>query len=56
MHLCIAELHHREAGIMADQTERRKSEKYSNLDPNIAPVVIETLGVFGKQTVSFLKG
>ena len=41
-----------EAGAMADQAERRKSEKYSNMDPNMylfAPVVIETSGVFGKQ-------
>ena len=43
---------------MADQAERRKLEKYSNMDPNMylfAPVVIETSGVFGKQTLSFLK-
>ena len=43
---------------MADQAERRKSEKYSNMDLNMylfAPVVIETLGVFRKQTLSFLK-
>ena len=47
-----------EAGAMADQAERRESEKYSNMDPNMylfAPVVIETSGVFGKQTPSFLK-
>ena len=43
---------------MADQAEKRKSDKYSNMDPNMylfAPVVIETSGVFGKQTLSFLK-
>ena len=43
---------------MADQAEKRKSDKYSNMYPNmylLAPVVIETLGVFGKQTLSFLK-
>ena len=35
-----------------------KSEKYSNMDSNMylfAPVVIETSGVFGKQTPLFLK-
>ena len=53
-HLCtgllIAELHHK--------AERRKSDKYSNMDPNmylLVPVVIETSGVFGIQTLSFLK-
>ena len=43
---------------MADQAEKSKSNKYSNMDPNkylFAPVVIETSGVFGKQTLSFLK-
>ena len=43
---------------MANQAERRKSDKYSNMHPNIylfAPVVIETSGVFWKQTLSFLK-
>ena len=47
-----------EAGAVADQAEKRKSDKYSNMDPNMylfAPVVIETSGVFGKQTLSFLK-
>ena len=47
-----------EAGTVADQAERRKSDKYSNMDPNMylfTPVVIETSGVFGKQTLSFLK-
>ena len=47
-----------EAGAVADQTERRKSDKYSNMDPNMylfTPVVIETSGVFRKQTLSFLK-
>ena len=47
-----------EAGAVADQAERRKSDKYSNMDPNMylfVPVVIETSGVFGKQTLSFLK-
>ena len=47
-----------EAGAVVDQAERRKSDKYSNIDPNMylfAPAVIETLGVFGKQTLSFLK-
>ena len=46
------------AGAVADQAERRKSDKYSNMDPNMylfTPVVIETSGVFGKQTLSFLK-
>ena len=41
-----------EAGAEADQAERRKSDKYSNMDPNMylfAPVVLETLGVFVKQ-------
>ena len=41
-----------------DQAERRKSDKYSNMDPNMylfTPVVIKTSGVFGKQTFSFLK-
>ena len=53
-----------EAGAVADQAEKRKSDKYSNLDPNtcmymymylFAPIVIETSGMFGKQTLSFLK-
>ena len=47
-----------EAGAVADQAEKRKSDKYSKMDPNMylfAPVVIETSGVFGKQTLSFLK-
>ena len=47
-----------EAGAVADQAEKRKSDKYSNMDPNMflfAPVVIETSGVFEKQTLSFLK-
>ena len=47
-----------EAGAVADQAERRKVEIHSNMDPNMylfAPVVIETSGVFGKQTLSFLK-
>ena len=47
-----------EAGAVADQAEKRKSDKYSNMDPNMylfAPVVIETSGVFGKLTLSFLK-
>eukprot|EP00731_Ephydatia_muelleri_P012448 Em0006g1342a len=47
-----------EAGAVADQAEKQKSDKYSNMDPNMylfAPVVIETSGVFGKQTLSFLK-
>ena len=55
MHLLLAELHHRRLGTVADQAERRK---YSNMDPNMylfAPVVIETSGVFGQQTLSFLK-
>ena len=41
-----------EAGAVADQAEKRKSDKYSNMDPNMylfAPVVIETLGVFGNR-------
>ena len=45
-------------GAVADQAESRKSDKYSNMDLNMypfAPVVIETLGVFEKQTLSFLK-
>ena len=47
-----------EAGAVADQAERWKSDKNSNMDPYMylsAPVVIETLGVFGKWTLSFLK-
>ena len=47
-----------EARAVADQAERRNSEKYSNMDSKMylfIPVVIETLGVFGKQTLSFLK-
>ena len=35
-----------------------KTKQYSNMDPKMylfAPVVIETSGVFGKQTLSFLK-
>ena len=47
-----------EAGAVADDAERRKYDKYSNMDPNMylfTPVVIETSGVFGKQTLSFLK-
>ena len=47
-----------EAGAVADQAEKQKSDKYSNMDPNMylfAPVVIETSGVFGKQTLPFLK-
>ena len=39
-------------GSVADQAERRKSDKYSNMDPNMylfAPVVIETSGVFGNR-------
>ena len=54
MHLLIAELHHRRQ----DHAEKWKSDKYSNMNPNMyqfAPVVIETSGVFGKQTLSFLK-
>ena len=47
-----------EARAVADRAERRKSDKYSSMDPNMylfTPVVIETSGVFGKQTLSFLK-
>ena len=44
----------KEAGAVADQTERRKSEKWTSICM-FAPVVIETSGVFGKQTLSFLK-
>ena len=47
-----------ETRAVADQAERRKSDKCSNMDPNMylfTPVVIETSGVFGKQTLSFLK-
>ena len=46
-----------EAGAVADQADRTKSEKYSKMDPNMhlfAPVIIETSGVFGKQALSFL--
>ncbi|KAL5506559.1 hypothetical protein EMCRGX_G008227 [Ephydatia muelleri] len=54
----VAKVASQEAGAVADQAEKRKSDKYSNMDPNMylfAPVVIETSGVFGKQTLSFLK-
>ena len=50
----IAELQSQEAGAVADQAERRKSDKYSNMDPNMylfALVVIETSGMVGKQTL-----
>ena len=56
MHLLIAELHHRRQGQWLTKL-RNGNDKYSNMDPNMylfAPVVIETSGMFGKQTLSFL--
>ena len=46
-----------EAGNVAAAAESRKKNKYSNLDRSYSfvPVAIETTGVFGPDTTSFLK-
>ena len=47
----------REAGAVAALAEERKTAKYAHLNPTHAftPVAIETSGVFGPQTMAFLK-
>lgn len=46
-----------EAGAVAALAEDRKKDKYSNLDSShiFTPVAVETLGVFGPLTYSFLR-
>ena len=47
----------REEGAVAALAEERKTAKYTHLNPTHAftPVAIETSGVFGPQTMAFLK-
>ena len=47
----------REAGAVAALAEERKTAKYAHLNPTHAftPAAIETSGVFGPQTMAFLK-
>ena len=46
-----------EAGAVAAETEHRKRQKYANLDGNhvFVPVAVETLGVIGPDSESFLR-
>ena len=47
----------REAGTVADETERKKKVKYAHLENShhFVPVAAETLGVFGSEARSFSK-
>ena len=47
----------REAGAVAAEAEYRKRQKYANLDGNhfFVPVAVETLGVIGPESESFLR-
>ena len=47
----------REAGAVAAEAEHRKRQKYANLDGNhfFVPVAVETLGVIGPESESFLR-
>ena len=44
-------------GAVADQVEKRKREKYTELAAthHFVPVAIETLGAFGKEAQAFLR-
>ena len=46
-----------EAGAVVALAEERKKTKYANLNPahTFTPVAIETSGVFGPESLSFLK-
>ena len=48
----------REPGAVAAEAEQRKRQKYANLDGNhfFVPVAVETLGVIGPESESFLRG
>ena len=47
----------REAGAVAAEAEQHKRQKYTNLDGNhfFVPVAVETLGVIGPESESFLR-
>ena len=47
----------REAGAVAAEAEHGKRQKYANLDGNhfFVPVAVETLGVIGPESESFLR-
>ena len=48
----------REAGIVAEEAERRKKVKYTHLETShcfsFIPVAVETLGVFGPEAGQFI--
>ena len=47
----------REAGVVAEEAERRKKVKYSHLESSYCfiPVAVETLGVFGPEARGLVK-
>jgi len=47
----------REAGLVAEEAEKKKCAKYAHLEEShhFVPVAVETMGVFGPKTRSFLR-
>ena len=47
----------REAGLVAEEAEKKKRTKYAHLEEShyFVPVAVETLGVFGPEARSFLQ-
>ena len=54
---CVISFAAAEAGAVANQAEHKKCVKYAHLDHHhiFTPIAIETSGVYGSETLKFLK-